>query len=106
MAEAKTYAGTLKHTTDKNKWEYVTVPEKDIFDNATDGFDLNHDHFGPGVHFVPPEVADSMKRIIRTSMDADIRILQPKKHLKSLIESGLMRSTPAGKSEVLTKEDE
>lgn len=105
MAKATTYAGPTTHK-DKKDWEYVTIPEKDLFDNKNPGFDINTYHFDAGTHFVPPDLASEIKRIVQVAMDADIRILQPKKHLKSLIESGLMKSTPAGKSEILVTNDE
>ena len=105
MAKATTYSGQTKHTSDQKLWEYVTVPEQDIFGNENQGFFINHDRFLPGVYFVPPEIASEMKRIIRVAMDADIRLMQPKKHLKSLLEAGLQRVTPGGVSNVETNEN-
>lgn len=70
---------------DTSDWQYVTVPEKDeIFDRVHPTIRINKMKFPPGTHFVPPEVAGELQRILLTYRLSQIRILQPKKDLSAL----------------------
>lgn len=63
---------------------YVTIPEKDMFDLTHPGVGINRDHYGPGTHFVPQDIADEITRICATFDAQNIRILQPRRDQKAL----------------------
>jgi hypothetical protein len=75
-------------TQDKSKWEWVTFPEVDVFDKPHQAASINDLKFERGNrYFVPPEVADELRRIIKTAEKADRRILQGSPDVKSIQES-------------------
>lgn len=93
-AEAPKYANEkeriLAENADKNTWEWVEVPATDIFDQRHCGVSINFTHYGPdtkdgqwtgkpGRHFVSPEAAGEIRRLLALKMRGDIRILQPKR---------------------------
>ncbi len=71
-AEATELAGKLSEG-----WEYITIPEKDIHGQPFAGFDNNRDHYGPGTHLVPPNVAEHLKERLAVWQASCIRMLQP-----------------------------
>jgi len=76
---------------DKSNWEYVEVPETDIFDKVFDGVSINFVQYGPGKHFVDPDIAGEIRRLLAARSKADIRILRPttdKKALEIMARSG------------------
>lgn len=68
------------------EFEYVTVPEKDLFDYPHPGIGLNRDHFGPGTHKLPYEVAQEVKKRLAIFEAQNIRILQPRKDMRALLD--------------------
>jgi hypothetical protein len=79
---------------DKSNWEYITVPDEDIFGDKHSGFSINFEHFGPGTHYVDPEKAKTLKVLLANRMRSDIRILQPnqdKKMLEVMERNGVRR---------------
>ena len=62
---------------DRSNWEYVSIPEYDIFDKPLQGVSLNGYKFERGkTYFTEPEVAKEVRRIIAMGQRADLRILQ------------------------------
>ena len=58
-------------------WEYITIPDKDIFNQPFQGFWNNRDHYKPGTHLVPPNVAGHLKERLAIWQAMNIRLLQP-----------------------------
>lgn len=75
---AQSAADVLKANENKDNWEWVEVPDTDIFGEPHTGVSINFEHFDPGKHFVSPEMAFEMKRLLANRMRGDIRVLQPK----------------------------
>jgi hypothetical protein len=70
---------------DRSKWEYVMIPETDIFDKPLQGVSLNGYKFERGkTYFVEPDVATEVRRILKTGEKADLRILQSHPDLKAI----------------------
>lgn len=65
-------------------FEYVTIPESDIFDFPHPGVRINRDHFGPGTHKLPLKTAQEVKERLAIFDAQNIRIMQPRKDLRAL----------------------
>jgi hypothetical protein len=65
-------------------FEYVTIPERDMFDYPHPGVAINRDHFGPGTHKLPLDIAREVKERLAKFEAQNIRILQPRKDLRAL----------------------
>ena len=62
---------------DRSQWEYVSIPERDLFDKPFQGVGLNGYKFERGKrYFVAPEVAAEVLRLVAVANRADMRILQ------------------------------
>lgn len=68
----------------KSEWRNVRVPDRDLFDYIHPGITLNARHYGPGVHLVPPVVAEEIEERLEIFAHQNIRVLQPKKDLKMI----------------------
>lgn len=66
------------------EFEYVTVPERDLFDYPFGSVFINKDEFAPGVHAVSPEIAGELRRILARRLEADMRVLQPGRDRRAL----------------------
>ena len=64
-------------TIDKSNWEWVEVPERDLFDVPHTGVNLNLEHYGPGKHLLDPQRATTIKELLRRRLEGDMRILRP-----------------------------
>src|SRR5208282_2365070 len=65
--EAKQEAARQAHyafVDDETNWEWVEIPETDLFDKPYGYIGLNTETYGPGKHFVDPDIASELKRII------------------------------------------
>lgn len=69
---------------DKSQHEYVTVPEKDLFDQPHPGVGINFEHYGPGKHLLDPARASTVKDRLFQFQRQQIRLLQPGRDLKAL----------------------
>ena len=70
---------------DRSKWEYISIPETDIFDKPFQGCGLNGYKFERGKrYFVAPEVATEINRILQMAQKADLRILQSHPDVKAV----------------------
>lgn len=84
----------LERNADKTFWEHVEVPALDIFGKPHTGVSINFKFFGPGTHYVDPETAGEIRRLLRNRQDGDLRILQPnqdKKMLEIMERNGVRR---------------
>src|SRR6266550_1427988 len=75
---ATSAAAVIKANEDKNNWEWVEIPDTDIFGEAHTGVSINFESFLPGKYFVSPEMAFEVKRLLANRMRGDIRVLQPR----------------------------
>ena len=67
---------------DTSKYEYVEVPETDLFGEEHTGVSINFRQFGPGKHFVDPETAGEMRKLLEARLRGDMRVLQPNRDKK------------------------
>lgn len=65
-------------------FEYITVPERDLFDYPFGSIFINKEEFAPGVHAVSPEIAGELRRILARRLEADMRVLQPGRDRRAL----------------------
>lgn len=65
------------HNADEANWEYVEVQESDLFGDRSNGVSINFVKYGPGKHFVNPEIAAELRRLLRQKTIAEMRVLQP-----------------------------
>jgi hypothetical protein len=69
----------------KEEFEYVTVPDTDLFDQPHPGVRINGVHFGPGTHKISdPILAATGKERLQAHSRSDVRILQPKRDAEAL----------------------
>lgn len=71
-------AEVLKANENKDLWEWVEIPDTDLFGEPHTGVSVNFESFLPGKYFVSPEMAFEVKRLLANRMRGDIRVLQPK----------------------------
>ena len=70
---------------DKSNWEYVEIPEKDVLDFEYPSVAINRDRFYAGKkYFVPPIIAEEIRRIMKVNDRQTRRILSPKPDVKAL----------------------
>lgn len=67
-------------------WEFVEVPETDLYDYKFEGFWINGTHFKPGKHLLPPDWANEAKRILKVWEVGNRRMLRPTPHKTTLDE--------------------
>jgi hypothetical protein len=66
--------------TPKDTWQYVTIPERDIYDHPFGNISVNEHVFKAGAkHYVPAEVADEVNRIMKAHEEYLLQLLQPRK---------------------------
>jgi hypothetical protein len=68
----------LKANADKNNWEWVEIPDTDLFGEPHTGVSVNFEMFPPGKYFVSPEMASEVKRLLNNRLRGDMRVLQPR----------------------------
>ena len=74
--KAKTAVAEIPEDPKKN-WEWVEVPDEDLFGVEHNGITINFEKYGPGKHFVSPKIAKELKLRLKLDQRAQIRILQP-----------------------------
>ena len=62
---------------DKSTFEYVEVPNEDLFDKPFGDVQINFTSYGPGKHFVDPVTAGEIRRLLKQRQQGDLRILRP-----------------------------
>lgn len=68
----------LKANEDKALWEWVEIPDHDLFGEPHTGVSVNFQQFLPGRYFVSPEMASEVRRLLENRQRGDIRVLQPR----------------------------
>ena len=68
----------LKANENKDNWEWVEIPDVDLFGEDHTGVSVNFEQFLPGKYFVSPEMASEVRRLLANRMRGDIRVLQPR----------------------------
>lgn len=63
---------------------YVTVPDTDMFDMPHPGIRVNTESYGPGTHYLPTELANTVEGSLRDYELANRRILQPRQDAKAI----------------------
>jgi hypothetical protein len=74
MAELKAAKAEAKP---EQHYEYVTIPERDLFDYPMHSFWMNSTEYKPGTHFVPADIAVSLRERLTLFQRGQIRIMQP-----------------------------
>jgi hypothetical protein len=69
---------------DEANWEYVDIPETDLFDQPFGYITINLEQYGPGKHYVDPDVAGELRRILKVRMQSDLRVYRPSQDKKML----------------------
>lgn len=72
----------LKANADKENWEWVEVPDFDLFGEAHTGVSINFEQFGPGKYFVSPELGAEIRRLLFNRLRGDMRVMQPNQDVK------------------------
>jgi hypothetical protein len=67
---------------DKSRYEWVEVPETDLFGEVHTGVSINFEQFGPGRHYLDPERAAEVRRLVNNRLRSDMRVLQPNRDKK------------------------
>jgi hypothetical protein len=92
---------------DETNWQTVEIPSTDLFDKPFGSISLNLINYGPGRHFVRPDVANQLVEILANRYQADMRILRPtpdKKMLAVMARNGqpvTLAGTTAGDMQVV-----
>jgi hypothetical protein len=81
------------HNADETNWEWVEVEESDLFGDPSNGVSINFKKYGPGKHFVNPEIAKELRRLLRQKTVAEMRVLQPNQDEKM---RKIMQKSPLG----------
>ena len=70
---------------DQSTWQYVTIPEKDLYDQVFPTIFVNNERFEAGKrYFACPSLAQEVQAIIARAQAADLRLMRPDKHEASL----------------------
>lgn len=78
VTTGKSAAEIAKSNQDKSQWEWVEIPDTDLFGEPHTGVSVNFEKFLPGRYHVSPEMAFEIKRLIANRQRGDIRVLQPR----------------------------
>ena len=90
---------------DESNWEWVEVPETDLFDKPFGSVSINLIDYGPGKHFVRPDIAKEIRGLLRDRFRSDMRILRPtqdKRMLEIMARNGKPLSTATVGAELPT----
>lgn len=81
----------LERNKDKSNWEWVEVPEEDLYGKPFGFISINFRKFPSGKHFVDPETAGEMKRLLHNRFQGDVRVMQPgqdKRAVEFMVQTG------------------
>lgn len=86
---AKAEAERVAVNSNQDNWEWVEIPATDLFGDVNNGVSINFTKYlpdldeegkptgKPGRHFVNPEIAKEIRRLLQVKIAAEMRILQP-----------------------------
>src|SRR5258708_14324535 len=66
----------IEDARDKANWEWVVVPEKDLFGKPHLGVSHNFNKYGPGRHFLDPVTAEQIRTQVANGLAGEMRIMQ------------------------------
>jgi len=72
----------------KADWEYVTIPEIDLYDQPHPSLWNNRKEFKPGTHLVPPDLARSLKDRLSAFDESQRRIYRGTSDRKTVRQIG------------------
>jgi hypothetical protein len=84
LAQEAARAAHEEFVLDESNWEYVEIPSEDLFDKPFGNININAESYGPGKHFLDPDLAGEIKRIIKVRNQSDLRIYRPTADKKML----------------------
>ena len=84
QAGEKFQAAHAEYVANEDNWEYVDVPSEDLFDQPYGYISINLEQYGPGRHFVDPDVAGELRRIIKLRQQSDLRVYRPTQDRKMM----------------------
>ncbi len=61
---------------DKANWEWVVVPDHDLFGKPHKGVIHNFVTYGPGRHFLDPLIAEQVRTNVANGMTGEMRVMQ------------------------------
>ena len=64
-------------TSSEDVYEYVTIPERDLFDMPHPNIQINETRYGPGKHYVAKQVADVLKDRLQQYEMSNVRLMRP-----------------------------
>lgn len=68
---------TASKNVDTSNYEWVDVPVEDLFGKPFGFVSINFEEFHTGRHFVNPEKATEIRRLVTNRQRSDMRVLQP-----------------------------
>lgn len=66
-----------KKDIDTSNYEWVEVPVEDLFGKPFGYVSINFEQFPTGRHFLDPEKAGEIRRLVKNRQLSDMRIMQP-----------------------------
>ena len=81
-------------------YEFVEVPEFDLYDYKFEGFWINGLHLKPGKHLLAPDWAAEAKRILKVWETGNRRMLRPTPHRESERQVDMRSASPTESREV------
>lgn len=67
----------IEDAKDKANWEWVVVPEHDLFGKPHKGVYHNFNHYAPGRHFLDPVTAEQVRTSVDNGLRSEMRVMQP-----------------------------
>jgi len=64
-------------------YEYVTIPDRDLFDMPHPNIQINETKYGPGRHYVTKQVAACLHDRLREYEMSNVRLMRPVKDHKA-----------------------
>lgn len=76
-SQAPVTPATNSKAIDTSNFEWVEVPVEDLFGKPFGFVSINFEQFPTGRHFVNPELAGEIRRLVTNRQRSDMRVLQP-----------------------------
>jgi hypothetical protein len=76
-APTKVVSTPTRKNVDISDFQYVEVPVEDLFGKPFGHVSINFEQYPSGKHFVDPETAGEINRLVKNRQLSDMRIMQP-----------------------------
>jgi hypothetical protein len=76
-AQSTPVTASTKKNIDTSDYQWVEVPVEDLFGKPFGYVSINFEQFAEGRHFVDPEKAKEIQRLVKNRQLSDMRIMQP-----------------------------